>query len=108
MMEEADVDGSSLVSAEWDRGIATSYNRRDLLTYALGIGCSDLHYVYEGHSDFAAFPTYPVVLGFKAPTSSPIHALRSRPDSSSSPTPARSNSIPRVTMRTSCPSLPRR
>jgi len=44
-----------------------SYNQRDLLTYALGIGCdsSDPQFVYELHDGFAAFPTYPIVLGCK-------------------------------------------
>mmetsp|Transcript_33070 Transcript_33070/g.72251 ORF Transcript_33070/g.72251 Transcript_33070/m.72251 type:complete len:296 (+) Transcript_33070:54-941(+) len=42
-----------------------SYNKRDLLLYAVGIGCEDLRYVYEYDSDFAAFPTYPVLFGFK-------------------------------------------
>lgn len=42
-----------------------SYNKRDLLTYAVGIGCTELNFVYENAADFAAFPTYPIVLGFK-------------------------------------------
>lgn len=41
------------------------YNKRDLLTYAVGIGCTELNFIYEHDSDFAAFPTYPIVLGFK-------------------------------------------
>lgn len=63
--DDEHVLGATFVSDQWDNGVLVSCNRRDLLTYALGIGCSDLHYVYEGHADFAAFPTYPVVLGFK-------------------------------------------
>ena len=35
-----------------------AYNKRDLLTYALGIGATDLKWAYEMDSDFAAFPTY--------------------------------------------------
>ncbi|GLE07826.1 hypothetical protein PINS_up018532 [Pythium insidiosum] len=42
-----------------------SYNQRDLLLYAVGIGASDLQFTYEFHEDFAAFPLYPVVLTFK-------------------------------------------
>ncbi|PWZ00515.1 hypothetical protein BCV70DRAFT_199790 [Testicularia cyperi] len=44
-----------------------SWNRRDLLTYAAGIGAGaeDLDYVYELMPGFRAFPTYPVVLGLK-------------------------------------------
>lgn len=41
------------------------YNQRDLLLYAVGIGCSDLRYTLERHPQFAAFPTYPLCLGFK-------------------------------------------
>lgn len=33
-----------------------SYNQRDLLTYAVGIGVEDLKFVYELHDEFAAFP----------------------------------------------------
>lgn len=57
-----------------------SYNRRDLLIYALGIGCDsfeadqppghdEMRYLYEGHPDFCAFPTYPLVLAYKGASS---------------------------------------
>jgi len=41
-----------------------SYNERDLIIYALGIGFTkdNLEYVYEGAKDFKAFPTYGVIL----------------------------------------------
>jgi acyl dehydratase len=42
-----------------------SYNTRDLLLYAIGIGSGDLKFIYEHDSEFDAFPTYPIVLGFK-------------------------------------------
>lgn len=44
-----------------------SWNRRDLLTYAAGIGAGekDLEYTYELDHGFRAFPLYPVVLGLK-------------------------------------------
>eukprot|EP01060_Flectonema_neradi_P031642 TRINITY_DN4858_c0_g1_i1.p1 TRINITY_DN4858_c0_g1~~TRINITY_DN4858_c0_g1_i1.p1 ORF type:complete len:300 (+),score=47.00 TRINITY_DN4858_c0_g1_i1:197-1096(+) len=44
-----------------------SYNTRDLIIYALGIGCDTPQFVYEKSRKpkFAAFPTYPIVLGFK-------------------------------------------
>tara|TARA_B100000795_G_scaffold30166_1_gene19882 strand:- start:832 stop:1722 length:891 start_codon:yes stop_codon:yes gene_type:complete len=42
-----------------------SYMTRDLLVYAQGIGCTELNYVYEHDDGFAAFPTFPITLGFK-------------------------------------------
>ncbi|KAH8827147.1 HotDog domain-containing protein [Flagelloscypha sp. PMI_526] len=47
--------------------IAVSWNKRDLLTYAVGVGAKadDLPLVYELHPNFAPIPTYPVVLPFK-------------------------------------------
>ncbi|KAJ7914428.1 peroxisomal dehydratase [Mycena leptocephala] len=44
-----------------------SWNKRDLLIYAAGVGAKadDLNIVYELHNSFAALPTYPVVLAFK-------------------------------------------
>ncbi|KAJ7118444.1 peroxisomal dehydratase [Mycena crocata] len=44
-----------------------SWNKRDLLTYAAGVGAKadDLNIVYELDKSFAALPTYPVVLPFK-------------------------------------------
>ncbi len=41
-----------------------TYNERDLIIYALGIGFTreSLEYVYEGAKDFKAFPTYGVIL----------------------------------------------
>ncbi|KIL66063.1 hypothetical protein M378DRAFT_161290 [Amanita muscaria Koide BX008] len=44
-----------------------SWNKRDLLLYAIGVGAKadDYRFVYELDNDFAALPTYPVVLPFK-------------------------------------------
>ncbi|KAG6977024.1 hypothetical protein JG688_00000755 [Phytophthora aleatoria] len=42
-----------------------SYNQRDLLLYAVGIGESVLQFTYEFDDKFAAFPLYPVCLPFK-------------------------------------------
>jgi len=43
------------------------WNKRDLLTYAIGIGAksSEKQFVYELDPSFAAFPTYPVVFFLK-------------------------------------------
>jgi acyl dehydratase len=58
------VNGADYLTTEWDT-IPVSYNRRDLITYAVGIGCTELPFVYELNPSFAAFPTYPIVLAFK-------------------------------------------
>ncbi|CAH0482011.1 unnamed protein product [Peronospora belbahrii] len=42
-----------------------SYNQRDLLLYAVGIGESSLQFTYEFDDNFSAFPLYPVCLPFK-------------------------------------------
>ena len=62
----------------------TCYTRRDLILYALGIGCcntsdkrsnndgdgdgddDELRYVYEHHASFSPFPTFPLALFFRA------------------------------------------
>ncbi|KIX01197.1 uncharacterized protein Z518_08922 [Rhinocladiella mackenziei CBS 650.93] len=46
---------------------AVTWNDRDVVYFALSIGCTadELHYLYENHPNFAAFPTYPIVLTFK-------------------------------------------
>ncbi|KAL1527755.1 hypothetical protein AB1Y20_009140 [Prymnesium parvum] len=53
------------MDTDWRDEVLVSYTRRDLILYALGIGCSDLRFVYEDADGFSPFPTYPVVLGFK-------------------------------------------
>eukprot|EP01123_Difflugia_compressa_P007033 TRINITY_DN1949_c0_g1_i2.p1 TRINITY_DN1949_c0_g1~~TRINITY_DN1949_c0_g1_i2.p1 ORF type:complete len:273 (-),score=57.54 TRINITY_DN1949_c0_g1_i2:198-1016(-) len=49
-----------------------SYNTRDLILYAIGIGCDELKYVYENDSEFTSFPTYPIVLNFKGTANSVV------------------------------------
>ncbi|KAI1295152.1 hypothetical protein EDD11_007966 [Mortierella claussenii] len=46
------------------------YTSRDLMLYALSIGVTptELQFLYENHPQFAAFPTYPLVLGLKKDT----------------------------------------
>jgi len=56
------VDVSSCLVEE--KTIKVFYTKRDLILYALGIGVTDLRYVYEDDSDFSAFPTFPIVLNF--------------------------------------------
>lgn len=42
-----------------------AYTRRDLLLYAAGINAQSLQFAWEEDDKFAAFPTFPIVLGFK-------------------------------------------
>ena len=65
MPDDDELDAATLLDHAWPEPIPVCYNRRDLLLYALGIGCDELCFVHEDSSAFAAFPTYPAVLGFK-------------------------------------------
>ena len=78
-MEGQAIDVSGLVDHA-EGPFAVSYNSRDLLVYALGIGCSpvgadqapsfdEMRYLFEGHPEFCAFPTYPMALPFKGSSS---------------------------------------
>ncbi|CZR61982.1 related to multifunctional beta-oxidation protein [Phialocephala subalpina] len=44
-----------------------SWLKRDVLLFANSIGCTadELHFLYELHPNFSAFPTYPIILPFK-------------------------------------------
>lgn len=47
--------------------IPVAWNKRDLLTYAIGVGAkhNEFPFVYELDENFSALPTYPVVLQLK-------------------------------------------
>ncbi|KAH7139461.1 HotDog domain-containing protein [Dendryphion nanum] len=47
--------------------IPVSWLKRDLLLFAASIGATndELHFLYELHPNFQAFPTYPIILPFK-------------------------------------------
>ncbi|CAK0823868.1 unnamed protein product [Prorocentrum cordatum] len=70
MADEGAADVSGLFTGEWSEPEEVAYTPRDLLLYAVGIGCgqagsaryADLRYVYEQELNFAAFPTYPFCL----------------------------------------------
>lgn len=47
----------------WGDSVAISYDQRDVLLYAVGIGVADLRFVYEGNPAFAVFPTFPIRWG---------------------------------------------
>lgn len=60
------MDMSSLLDKKESRQV--SYNRKDLITYALGIGCTELKYLYEKDPNFCAHPLFPHVLMWDATT----------------------------------------
>lgn len=64
--------------------VPVKYMARDLILYAVGIGCDDLRYLYEDADNFAAFPTYPFVMEFKGNdqdvVSFPSPAMKAGPD----------------------------
>jgi peroxisomal enoyl-CoA hydratase 2 len=47
----------------WGDAVSIRYDQRDVLLYAVGIGASDLRFVYEKHPAFAVFPTFPIRWG---------------------------------------------
>ena len=47
----------------WGEPVAITYTERDVLLYAVGIGCTDLRFVYERHPRFAVFPTFAIRWG---------------------------------------------
>ena len=50
----------------WSAPLAITYTQRDVLLYAVGIGCADLRHVYEQHPQFAVFPTFAIRWGHLA------------------------------------------
>ncbi|XP_021930726.1 peroxisomal multifunctional enzyme type 2 isoform X2 [Zootermopsis nevadensis] len=65
-------DGKSVVTK-------FQYTPRDLILYALGVGStvtnpSDLRFLYEGHADFSALPTFLVLQGVSAVMESSVTA----------------------------------
>lgn len=47
----------------WGEPVDISYDQRDVLLYAVGIGITDLRYIYEANADFAVFPTFSIRWG---------------------------------------------
>lgn len=68
MSDEEKVDTNQVVGHQGEPN-EVSYTKRDLLLYAIGIGCKnteeELPFLYEDHERFVAFPTFPLVLPFK-------------------------------------------
>lgn len=61
------IDLGQFVGYEYKRDKPVSWNQRDLILYAVGVGAKkdDLSLVYELDKYWAPLPTYPVVLPFK-------------------------------------------
>lgn len=47
----------------WGAPVAITYDTRDVLLYAVGIGIEDLRFTFEGSPQFAVFPTFPIRWG---------------------------------------------
>jgi len=47
----------------WGEAVAITYDTRDVLLYAVGIGMTDLRFTFEGAPGFAVFPTFPIRWG---------------------------------------------
>lgn len=47
----------------WSAPVELRYDQRDVLLYAVGIGCTDLRQVYERDPGFAVFPTFAIRWG---------------------------------------------
>lgn len=57
----------------WGESVSISYDQRDVLLYAVGIGLEDLRYVYENHPSFAVFPTFAIRWGGAGVPINPAH-----------------------------------
>ena len=47
----------------WGEAVPITYDQRDVLLYAVGVGASDLRFVYEQHPQFAVLPTFAIRWG---------------------------------------------
>lgn len=55
----------------WGERAEISFERRDVLLYAAGIAIEDLRFAFEGHPEFAVFPTFPIRWGGRGLTVDP-------------------------------------
>ena len=51
------------VPGPWGEPVAITYDQRDVMLYAVGIGATDLRFVYERDPGFAVFPTFSIRWG---------------------------------------------
>ncbi len=61
----------------WGDPVVITYDKRDVLLYAVGIGLTDLQYTYEGHPDYSVFPTFPIRWGSRGAPINEIYIPRS-------------------------------
>ena len=47
----------------WGEAVPITYDQRDVLLYAVGVGASDLRFVYEQHPQFAVLPSFAIRWG---------------------------------------------
>ena len=47
----------------WSAPVPVTYDRRDVLLYAVGVGCHDLRFTFEGHPQFAVLPSFAIRWG---------------------------------------------
>ena len=58
-------DMQQYLDPKYSTVLPVSFNKKDLLIYAVGIGCNDEKWVYAENESFEMFPTFPVSLFFK-------------------------------------------
>jgi len=61
--------------------ILVSYNKRDLILYAIGVGSREQRFVYENNEHFSAIPSYITCLSFKRDSSDVVPFMASKKDS---------------------------
>ncbi len=49
----------------WSEPFSITYTERDVLLYAVGIGCTDMRQIFEQHPQFAVFPTFAIRWGHR-------------------------------------------
>lgn len=53
------VDSHALIERGWGPETPANYTKKDVILYALGVGASELRYVYENNDEFACLPSMP-------------------------------------------------
>ncbi|EER17054.1 conserved hypothetical protein, partial [Perkinsus marinus ATCC 50983] len=66
------VDSHALIERGWGPETPANYTKKDVILYALGVGASELRYVYENNDEFACLPSMPFALTFKGGNSADV------------------------------------